>query len=426
MALLVICGALATLIMGIGLSLEQSSSLFFPLAGIVALSILGFGAAMRMIPSIHDMFIKAEMYGKDLNKPDQPKLPEALGVIVGAIYLVILVLFIPLRFSEFFFSQQVSHELFVQFICALLSICCMLLLGFVDDVFDLKWRHKLVFPSLATLPLLMVYMTTFGSTTVVLPTLAHPWMGESVDLGVLFYVYMGMLAVFCTNAINIYAGVNGIEAGQSLVIALSVISHCAIQLVRAPTENSDSLMALVFLVPFAAVTSALLFHNWCPARVFVGDTFCYFAGMTFAVVGILGHFSKTLLLFFLPQTFNFILSLPQLFRLVPCPRHRMPRLNPKTGLLEPSVAIFPRSELGRIGSVILPILRITRLASVSETADGTITMSNLTIITIALRLLGPRQEGRLAFSLLAFQVLCSVLAFGIRYGLAAIVYEKVQ
>ena len=67
--------------------------------------------------------------------------------------------------------------------------------------------------------------------------------------------------------------------------------------------------------------------NWFrfPAKVFVGDTFCYFAGMTLAVVGILGHFSKTVLLFFLPQLFNFALSLPQLFHLVDCPRHRMPR-----------------------------------------------------------------------------------------------------
>ena len=63
-----------------------------------------------------------------------------------------------------------------------------------------------------------------------------------------------------------------------------------------------------------------------PARVFPGDTFCYFTGMAFAVVGINGHFSKTLLLFFIPQIFNFILSCPQLFGLVPCPRHRLPRL----------------------------------------------------------------------------------------------------
>ena len=31
--------------------------------------------------------------------------------------------------------------------------------------------------------------------------------------------------------------------------------------------------------------------------MFVGDTFTYFAGMTIAVAGILGHFSETLLLF---------------------------------------------------------------------------------------------------------------------------------
>ena len=63
-----------------------------------------------------------------------------------------------------------------------------------------------------------------------------------------------------------------------------------------------------------------------PARVFPGDTLCYATGMAFAVVGIQAHFSKTLLLFFLPQIFNFILSCPQLFGLIPCPRHRVPRL----------------------------------------------------------------------------------------------------
>jgi len=44
----------------------------------------------------------------------------------------------------------------------------------------------------------------------------------SVTVGMLYYVYMGMLAVFCTNAINIIAGINGIEAGQGLIIACSV------------------------------------------------------------------------------------------------------------------------------------------------------------------------------------------------------------
>ena len=39
----------------------------------------------------------------------------------------------------------------------------------------------------------------------------------------------------------------------------------------------------------------------CWDQVFVGDTFTYFAGMTIAVAGVLGHFSETLLLFLMPQ-----------------------------------------------------------------------------------------------------------------------------
>ena len=70
-----------------------------------------------------------------------------------------------------------------------------------------------------------------------------------------------------------------------------------------------------------------LAHRY-PSRAFPGDTLCYVTGMAFAVVGIQAHFSKTLLLFFLPQIFNFILSCPQLFGLVPCPRHRVPRYKP--------------------------------------------------------------------------------------------------
>jgi len=62
-----------------------------------------------------------------------------------------------------------------------------------------------------------------------------------------------------------------------------------------------------------------------PSSVFVGDSYTYFAGMTLAVAGIQGHFSKTLMLFFLPELINFALSLPQLFKLVPCPRHRVPK-----------------------------------------------------------------------------------------------------
>ena len=64
--------------------------------------------------------------------------------------------------------------------------------------------------------------------------------------------------------------------------------------------------------------------------MFVGDTYCYFAGMTFGTVCVVGHFTKTMVLFLLPQGFNFVYSCPQLFAKqtgIPCPRHRMPQVS---------------------------------------------------------------------------------------------------
>ena len=132
-----------------------------------------------------------------------------------------------------------------------------------------------------------------------------------------------MLAVFCTNAINILAGINGVEVGQSMVIGFSILTFNLIELLGS--WGSKHIFSIYLILPFLAVSLALLKHNWFPSRVFVGDTFCYFAGMMFAVVGILCHFSKTMMLFFIPQVINFLYSTPQIFGLIPCPRHRLPR-----------------------------------------------------------------------------------------------------
>jgi UDP-N-acetylglucosamine--dolichyl-phosphate N-acetylglucosaminephosphotransferase len=40
---------------------------------------------------------------------------------------------------------------------AVLSTSYAVFLGFCDDVFDLRWRHKLWLPAVATIPLLVAY-----------------------------------------------------------------------------------------------------------------------------------------------------------------------------------------------------------------------------------------------------------------------------
>lgn len=303
----------------------------------------------------------------------------------------------------------------------------MLFLGFTDDVLDWPWRYKLILPTVASLPLLCCY---HGSTSIVVPVQLRPlfWNsgqstllcdilnllvvidsnseGSIVNLGFFYLIYMGMLAVFCTNAINILAGINGLEAGQSFVIGCAVLLHNFIEIQVTPDEAENHLFSAMLMLSFVGVTLGLLRHNWYPATVFVGDTYCYFAGMTFAVVGILGHFSKTLLLFFIPQVINFVWSTPQLFKLVPCPRHRLPRYDAALGLMKPST--FPCKPEEYCW------LKRNRKAT---------QVANMTVPNLCLQILGPMSERSLCIALMGFQVLCCAFGFFCRYYLAGFFFD---
>ena len=99
-------------------------------------------------------------------------MPEATGIVTGCIFLMLTFVMIPLAFSSHLVNKdddEFPHDEFVQLVSALLSISCMLMLGFADDVLDLRWRHKLLLPTMASLPLLLVYYVTADRTHIVVP-----------------------------------------------------------------------------------------------------------------------------------------------------------------------------------------------------------------------------------------------------------------
>lgn len=406
-------------------------AIIYPIVINATYSVVSFFVALRLIGGAKTLFMKAGLKGRDMSKKDKLEIPESMGVVCGTVFLICMFLFIPIPFVTKWMQQQdiessvFPHNEFVEFIAALLSICCMILLGYADDTLDLRWRYKLILPTIASLPLLMVYFVNIGSTTIVVPKPLRFWIGLNLNLGILYYVYMGMLAVFCTNAINILAGVNGLETGQSLVIGISILVFNTIELHNECWKTH--LFSIYFILPYVFVTAALLYHNWYPSDVFVGDTFCYFSGMTFAVVAILGHFSKTMLLFFIPQILNFIYSLPQLFRFIPCPRHRLPKYNEDTDKLEMSVSKFKASELSLLGWICLEFFSLFRLITIKRNTgedEEYIEINNMTLINFVIKLFGPLHEERLVKVLLIIQVFGSCLAMFIRYEVAKIFYDS--
>jgi len=405
---------------------------------------IAFAVTYCLISWSGDAFKKIGLKGNDRSKPDRKELPEAMGIVCVEVYLTMLVFFMPFAFYEHLVSatsgggnrdvtidevekgrmlHRFPHDKLGEYVSALMSLQSMAILGMADDLFDMRWRHKLFLPAIAAIPMLVVYYVDFGITNIVVPLRLQPYLGEMIDLSWGYYLYMGAIAIFCPNSINILAGVNGLEVGQSIVIAAFIIINDLLYLsVEGHPATDAHLFSISFLLPFLGVSLALWFHNKYPSKVFVGDTYCYFAGMTFAVVGILGHFSKTLLLMFIPQIFNFLYSSLQIFHLIPCPRHRLPRYNIRTNLMEPSTAQFIHPPKWYI-SIVLKTLEKFGLVRLWTNRDGTILeCSNMTLINLLIVRFGPMREDKVTLGLLLIQVVCGALGLLIRHKAALLVF----
>ncbi|KAH9272041.1 hypothetical protein BASA83_005628 [Batrachochytrium salamandrivorans] len=383
----------------------SASFIHNPLVISVILGILAGVFTDRTIPLATAIFIKSGRHGKDLLKKDQPIIAESIGAVVGVAYFVAMFLFIPVPFLDWFIRDTYSnssdhrpfpHDRLAQFLGGLLALFSMLFLGFADDVLDIRWRVKI------WVSIYCFYATTNGASYIMSTSSA--------------------LTVFSTNSINIMAGINGIEGVQSLIIAISLSINDLLQLYINPARTEAHLNSLYFLIPFIGVTVGYLRHNWYPAKAFGGDTYAYFAGMIFAVVGALSNLSKTVLLFMTPQIFNFLYSCPQLFHFVDCPRHRMPEFDVKTGMVKSRRFSLKNSKF--LGRLMVRFLEMVGLADIRRDPSGAmLDCNNLTIMSIILVRFGPMSERNLAVCVVLVQVISSLIAFTIRYGLVHIVYN---
>ena len=84
--------------------------------------------------------------------------------------------------NGFYLKPNSCSQLSV-YLSSIISLMMATLLGFLDDVFDIRWRHKLPVPIIASIPLLMVYFSERGNTNVVVPKPLRPLIGSLINLG---------------------------------------------------------------------------------------------------------------------------------------------------------------------------------------------------------------------------------------------------
>ncbi len=235
--------------------------------------------------------------GNDMNKLEKPKIAEGGGIAV--LFGMLAALFFYIFVRTFFFR---SSENLIDILAATSALLLAGFLGFIDDVLGwkqglLKWQKPML--SLPAAVPLMV--TNAGHATMNLPLIGK------LSLGVIYpLIVIPIGIVGASNAFNMLAGLNGLEAGMGAIM-LATLSYVA----YATGFNWVSLITTLAVV---ALLAFLAFNKY-PAKVFPGDSLTYMVGTLVAVAAILGDMERIALFLFIPYFMEFILKARHKFKI---------------------------------------------------------------------------------------------------------------
>lgn len=142
-------------------------------------------------------------------------------------------------------------------------------LGWHDDLHSLSPRLRFSVQSLIAL-ISILSLGYFKSVTI-------PLFGE-LQLGAVGFIITFLWIVGLTNAYNFMDGIDGMAGGVAFAGGIGWM------LLSVNMENT-----FAFWIGLAVSASSLgfLFHNWSPAKIFMGDVASTFLGYTFAVLPLL-------------------------------------------------------------------------------------------------------------------------------------------
>jgi len=217
--------------------------------------------------------------GRDLNKASKPEIAEMGGVAVVVGFFAGVSVLVALNGIDNIDLLNVS-----------LSACLgAAFVGMMDDLFDLRQRHKAFLPFVIALP-----FAAAADAHVVIPHVVV------IDFGG-WMVLVGAVAVTCAaNAANMLEGFNGLGTGLGIIMSLTLVILCIIH---------GRMDGAYLLVPLTAALTAFLWYNKFPAKIFPGDTMMLFVGATIAIAGTLSNLQVQTTFIFIPMIVEFFLKL---------------------------------------------------------------------------------------------------------------------
>ena len=186
---------------------------------------------------------------------------------------------------------------------ALLTVCAMGTLGFVDDYIKTVKRNpnglrvwvKLFFQMLWILAVMAMVMTLPETRDrvqeLMVPFLKRPLISEMCIVGV--FVFMALVFVGASNAVNLTDGLDGLAIGcmSSVALAFLIMSYVSghvklAQYLQIPYIPGSGELS-VFCGCVLGASLGFLWFNCHPAQVFMGDTGSLALGGAMGIVAVL-------------------------------------------------------------------------------------------------------------------------------------------
>jgi len=257
------------------------------LSSVILIFTVSFVIPFGVFPKAINQLKKAGIVGKDVNKPDEPRIAEMGGLVTVAGFSAGVIVAVALRT----FSHQLGGVNLIDIFAILSTVLLIALIGIIDDLMLLPQSVKAIIPIFASFPLVAIKA---GHTVMNIPFVG------TVDFGIVYSLILVPLGITgAANAVNMLAGFNGLELGMGAVAigCLMVIAY----LVKSTTS-------FIVLVAGLGALLATLRYNWYPAKVLIGDVGTLSIGSIIASAVILGNFELAGAVIIIPYFFDFILK----------------------------------------------------------------------------------------------------------------------
>lgn len=161
-----------------------------------------------------------------------------------------------------------------------LGATTIILVGILDDRFDIRPVIKLSGQIIAA--------TFLISSGLIIERLTLPFIGL-IELGPLSVLITILWVVGITNAINLIDGLDGLATGVSTIALTTMLIMAIIDM---------QVFAAYLAVVIIGANLGFLYHNFYPAKIYMGDTGSNFLGYMIAVISMLGLFKNVAILGF--------------------------------------------------------------------------------------------------------------------------------